>query len=93
MDVASVALGIFSIGLIIVPFCSSFSLLPAIYGLILGIIDVVEKKKNGGKKGMAITGIVLSGITIVNMIVLLMGLMFYNDEVLIDSLEMYGALY
>lgn len=52
-----------------------------------------KKKKNGGKKGMAITGIVLSGITIVNMIVLLMGLMFYNDEVLIDSLEMYGALY
>ena len=44
MAIASLVLGIISIGLIIVPFCSSFSLLPAIYGLILGIIDVVEKK-------------------------------------------------
>ena len=45
---------------------------------------------------MSITGIVLSGIAIVIMIVWLvasMGIMFYNDELLIDSLDMYGALY
>ncbi len=96
MAIAALVLGIISIILAIIPFCSIFSVLPAIVGLILGIIDLVKKKKNGGKKGMSITGIVLSGIAIVIMTVWLvasMGIMFYNDEVLIDSLDMYGALY
>ncbi len=96
MAIASLVLGIISIILSMIPFCSLFSILPAIVGLILGIVDVVKKRKNGGKKGMSITGIVLSGIAIVIMTVWLvasMGIMFYNDEVLIDSLDMYGALY
>ena len=96
MAIAALVLGIISIILAIIPFCSIFSVLPAIVGLILGIIDLVKKKKNGGKKGMAITGIVLSGVAIIIIIVWIvasMGIMFYNDEVLIDTLDMYGALY
>ena len=96
MAIAALVLGIISIILAIIPFCSIFSVLPAIVGLILGIIDLVKKKKNGGKKGIAITGIVLSGVAIIIIIVWIvasMGIMFYNDEVLIDTLDMYGALY
>ena len=63
MGIAALVLGIISI--LLIPFCGFFTYLPAIIGLILGIIDIVLKKKNGEKKGIAIAGTILSTISVV----------------------------
>ena len=65
MGVASLVLGILSLIIGFVPFCGAIALLPAIIGLILGIVDVVLKSKKGEPKGMGVAGIVLSAISIV----------------------------
>ncbi len=65
MGVASLVLGIVSIVFGFVPFCGAIALIPAIIGLILGIVDAVKKSKAQEPKGMAIAGIVLSAIAIV----------------------------
>lgn len=65
MGVASLVLGILSLIVGFVPFCGAIALLPAIIGLILGIVDVVLKSKKGEPKGMGVAGIVLSAISIV----------------------------
>lgn len=70
MGIASLVLGI--IGLI----CSCipcFSQLLAFLGLIFGIIDMSNKSKGNESKGCAITGTVLSGITIVIGIIMVFG--------------------
>ena len=65
MGVASLVLGIISLIIGFVPFCGIIALLPAIIGLILGIIDIVKKTKSGMKKGQSIAGLILSAIAIV----------------------------
>lgn len=65
MGVASLVLGILSLIIGFVPFCGAIALLPAIIGLILGIVDVVLKSKKSEPKGMGVAGIVLSAISIV----------------------------
>lgn len=65
MGIASLILGILSIIIGFIPLCGAIAFVPAIIGLILGIVDTVAKSKKGEKKGMSITGIVLSAIAIV----------------------------
>jgi len=65
MGIAALVLGIISIIIGFIPLCGSIALLPAIIGLILGIVDVVQKKKKGEKLAVSITGLVLSAIAIV----------------------------
>ena len=65
MGVASLVLGIISFIIGFIPFCGSIALVPAIVGIILGIVDLVQKSKNNEKKGMAIAGLVLSAIATV----------------------------
>ena len=65
MGVAALILGIISIIIGFIPLCGSIALLPAIIGLILGIVDVVLKSKKGEKKGISIAGLVLSALAIV----------------------------
>lgn len=69
MGIASMVLGIVAIIGAWIPLCNYISFLPALVGLILGIVDAVKKKKSGGKKGMAIAGIIISAISIVFIIV------------------------
>ena len=64
MGIAALVLGIVAIIGAWIPVCNYFSLLPALVGVILGIVDLVKKKKEGGKKGMAIAGLILSGISL-----------------------------
>ncbi len=42
--------------------------IPAIIGLILGIVEIVKKSKEKASKGMGIAGTILSAISIVVMI-------------------------
>lgn len=64
MAVASLVLGIISILIAWIPFCNYIVAIPAIVGLILGIVALVKANKDGGKKGMSIAGIVTSVIAI-----------------------------
>jgi hypothetical protein len=68
MGIASLILGITSLVIGFVPLCGSIALLPAIVGLILGIIDVVKKSKEGGKKGQGLAGLITSTIAIFTII-------------------------
>ena len=65
MGVAALILGIISIIIGFIPLCGAIAFLPAVIGLILGIIDTVLKSKKGEKKGMSIAGIILSALAIV----------------------------
>lgn len=65
MGIAALVLGIVSILIGMVPFCGAIGFIPAIIGLVLGIVDLVKKNKSGEKQGIAIAGTALSGIAIV----------------------------
>lgn len=65
MGIAALILGILSVILGFIPFCNWFALLPAFIGLILGIVEIVTKKKKNEKVGMGIAGTVLSAVALV----------------------------
>ena len=66
MGIASMVIGIVSAILGFIPMCGWFATLPAVVGLILGIIDVVQKNKNQESgKGIGIAGIILNSIAII----------------------------
>lgn len=65
MDLAALIIGIIAVVLGFIPFCGYFALLPAIVGLILGIVDVMKKSKAKQPKGKGIAGIVLNAVAIV----------------------------
>lgn len=65
MGIAALILGIVSIVIGFIPFCGAIAFVPAVIGLILGIVDIVKKNKAGQAKGMAIAGTVLSGLAII----------------------------
>lgn len=64
MGIASMVIGIVSAMLAFIPFCGYFAFIPAVLGLILGIIDVVLKAKLDKSKTQGIAGIVLNAIAI-----------------------------
>lgn len=65
MAIASLVLGIVSVVISFLPFCGIIALIPAIVGLILGIVDLVKKTEEKTTKGMSIAGIACSGVAIV----------------------------
>ena len=65
MGIASLILGILSLLICWIPCVNYFAFIPAIIGVILGIVDIVKKNKSGDKKGLAIAGLVLSIIAVV----------------------------
>lgn len=69
MGVAALVLGIVSAIAAFIPFCNTIAFVPAIVGLILGIVETVKKSKNKEPKGMGIAGIVLNTCAIILIIV------------------------
>lgn len=65
MGVAALVLGIIAVIVSFIPFCGTWAIVPAIVGLVLGIIDWSKKKKAGEKKGKAIAGTICSGVAII----------------------------
>ena len=57
-------MSLIKLSLIHISFCGAIAFVPAIIGLILGIVDIVNKKKADQPKGMAIAGTVLCGLAI-----------------------------
>lgn len=63
MDVASMVLGIVS--LVFSFFCGCISIITAPIGLVLGIVDLVQKKeREDAPKGMSIAGITMCSISL-----------------------------
>lgn len=65
MGLAAMIIGIIAVVLGFIPFCGYFALLPAIVGLILGIVDVKQKSKAKQPKGQGMAGIVLNAVAII----------------------------
>lgn len=68
MDIASMVLGIISI--VFSFFCGCISMITAPIGLILGIVDLILKKKKGQPIGIAISGVVMCTIAILIIVLL-----------------------
>ena len=64
-------IGFVSVVLGFIPLCGNIALIPAIVGLVLGIVDVVMKSKKNLPKAAGIAGIVLCAVAICI-------IMFYN---------------
>lgn len=65
MGIAALVLGIVSLLICWIPCINWFALIPAIVGIILGIIDIVKKSKAGEKKAISIVGLILSIVAVV----------------------------
>ena len=65
MGVAALVLGIVSLIVGFIPFCGAIAFLPAIIGVVLGIIDIVLKKKKKESIGMSVAGLILSAIAVI----------------------------
>jgi len=65
MGIAALVIGIIAVVFGFIPFCGYFALLPAIVGLILGIIDVKNKSKAQQPKGKGMAGVVLNAVAII----------------------------
>lgn len=90
MGIAALILGIISIIVGFIPLCGAIAFVPALIGLILGIVDTVQKSKKGEKKGISIAGIILSSIAIVIISVYLF--LFGNAVSNIDQNELQDAI-
>ena len=65
MGVAALVLGIIAAVISFIPLCGTWAIIPAIVGLVLGIVDWVKKKKEDAPKGKAIAGVVCSVVAII----------------------------
>ena len=74
MGLAAMIIGIVAVVLGFIPVCGMIALLPAIVGLILGIVDVSRKSKQQQPKGKGLAGIILNAAAII--VILLWTLVF-----------------
>lgn len=68
MAIASLVLGIISFVLGFIPYVNIIVIIPAIAGLILGIISIANKKKREdgkSRKGLGIAGLILNGVALI----------------------------
>jgi len=69
MGIASLVIGIIALVVGAFPFCGTWALVPAIIGLILGIVDLAIKSRKGGPKGTAIAGVILNPLAIIAVVI------------------------
>ena len=85
MGVASLVIGIIAALFAFIPGINAIMFLPAIVGLVLGIVDLAKKSKSGESKGLGIAGVILNSVAIVLTIIVLMfvgiiGLAFLSSD-------------
>lgn len=101
MEIASLILGIISVILSFIPFVGIIAYLPAIIGIILGIVALATMKKRGkNKKAMPIIGIVTAGVSMILAIVMtfvwsFIGIGYFSEMVdkNTDSNSIYNSIY
>lgn len=69
MGIAALVLGIVSLVISFIPFCGTWAVIPAVVGLVLGIIDWVKKGKAKEPKGKAVAGTICSGLAVIVIII------------------------
>ena len=94
MGVAALVLGIISLLLSFIPVIGLLGIGLAIIGLILGIIDWVQKKKKEEKHGLAIAGVICAAVAIVIVMLYtaLAGVLFVNFASNVDSEKVQNFL-
>lgn len=99
MEIAALILGIVAFVISLFPFCGIIAFIPAIVGVILGIVALV-KKNSKMSKAMPIVGIVLSGVSVMVIIFwfFLIGIGSYNvankvTERIVEEVESYDYRY
>jgi hypothetical protein len=65
MGIASMVIGIIAAAICWIPFCNYWAFIPAVVGLVLGVVEMNKKKKAGEPRGMAISGVVLNIVAMV----------------------------
>ena len=69
LGIASLVVGVAAAIVAFIPLCGAIAFVPAVVGLILGIINVVMRGKANLPKGMGIAGIILNILAIVLIVV------------------------
>ena len=67
MDTASLVIGIVAVLVGFIPCIQVFVFIPAVVGLILGIVSFIRKRQVDEPAGMALAGIILNGIPLLVM--------------------------
>lgn len=68
MGIASFVIGAFSTAFSIIPFGGIIALIPSIIGIVLGIMDLIQKRNTNENRVFSIIGIILCSIAIINII-------------------------
>lgn len=91
MGIAALVLGIISIIVSLVPGLGIIVFLPALIGSILGIIDVIIRKKSKLKIGVSLTGFILSFLSIgIMSIWIIVGITMFKNGKLENEFKQIG---
>lgn len=69
MGIAALIIGIVSAILAFIPLCGYIAFIPALVGLALGIVDIVQKSKKNEPKVMGIVGVITNAAAIILIVV------------------------
>jgi hypothetical protein len=69
LGLTALILGILSVLISIVPFCNYVGLIPAIIGIVLGVVSLTQKDESYNARPLAITGLVFCVIAVIMSIV------------------------
>lgn len=69
MGLTALILGIISVLISMVPFCNYAGLIPAIIGIVLGVVSFTQEENSYNSRPLAITGLVFCVIAVVMSIV------------------------
>jgi hypothetical protein len=69
LGLTALILGIISVIISMVPFCNYVGLIPAIIGIVLGVVSLTQKDDTINARPLAITGLVFCVIAVVMSIV------------------------
>ena len=86
MDIASLVIGIVAVIIGFIPCVQIFVFLPALVGLILGIVSFLRKRQVEEPAGIALAGILLNAIPLVIMTVLAIFVGFSADAAHINDM-------
>ena len=86
MDIASLVIGIIATMVGFIPCINTLVILPAIVGLILGIISFKKKKAEELPSGIALAGIILNALPLLVMTVFLVLAMVTGDTYSINEM-------
>ena len=86
MDVASLVIGIISAIVGLIPCVNFFVILPAILGLILGIISFRQKKEGNLPSGTALAGIILNSLPLLIAVSMVIFAFFSGDTYSVNEM-------